>query len=60
MTLKEKYPNEYFVHWISMLNATECPLTVDGFKQQCAVYIEFEGECSVSRDARRTKAYYAR
>lgn len=44
MTLKEKYPNEYFVHWISMLTATECPLTADGFQQQCAAYIEFESE----------------
>lgn len=44
MTLKDKYPNEYFAHWIGMLSATECPLTADGFEEQIASYIEFEGE----------------
>lgn len=44
MTLKDKYPNEYFAHWIGMLAATKCPLTEDGYEEQIDAYLEFEGE----------------
>lgn len=44
MTLKEKYPKEFFGHWIGMLSATNCPLTLKGYEDQIDMYLEFEGD----------------
>ena len=43
MKLKEKYPEEYFEHWIVMLSTMNTDLNLSGFKGQIKLYIEFEG-----------------
>jgi len=43
MNLKEKYPEEYFEHWIAMLSTMNTELNSVGFKSQIKFYIEFEG-----------------
>ena len=43
MNLKEKYPKEYFEHWIVMFSTMNTELNSVGFKNQIKLYIEFEG-----------------
>ncbi len=44
MTLSEKYPEEYFDHWIAMLFTMDSDLTESGIKEQIEMYKNFEGE----------------
>ncbi|MFC5044694.1 hypothetical protein ACFSTE_22435 [Aquimarina hainanensis] len=44
MELSEKYPEEYFNHWIAMLSTMNNDLTESGIKEQIENYKNFEGE----------------
>ena len=44
MKLKDKYPGEYFEHWLAMLSTMNTEFTKTGFEEQIEHYINFEGK----------------